>query len=68
MTKSDLEELLREVRGLAPSEELDPEEYWDSLDHLELISRLRRPPYSVDNSVDLSEANCLTKLSAAVCR
>lgn len=64
MVSSDLENLVRDVRGLDPAEPLDVDENWDSLDHLEILSKLRSAPFSVDASLDLSEATSYRQLAS----
>lgn len=64
MISSDLEHLVRNVRGLDPAEPLDFDENWDSLDHLEILSRLRSVPFSVDPGLDLSEATSYRHLAS----
>lgn len=68
MLASELRNLIRDVRGLDPEEPLDMEEHWDSLDHLEILSKLRNAPFEVDPGLDLSEATSYTQLASILLR
>jgi hypothetical protein len=67
MDVMELEQIVRSVRGLSPDEEIQPNENWDSLDHLALISVIaeRIPPEM--RGLDLSELTNFTALSEALC-
>ena len=68
MTKNQLEEIVRQARGLDPQQEINPEEEWDSLDHLSVLATLSQEEDGIPEGLDASNLNSFSKLSAALCK
>lgn len=66
MTKIELENIIRTARSLAPNQEIDPDELWDSLDHLSIIASLSMMENAIPAGVDVSTLNSFSLLYAAV--
>ena len=62
MTTEELENLVRLALGLDPDAEIVPDEEWDSLDHLAIISRLQSVEGIEAGKMDLSGAISFSKL------
>lgn len=67
MTENELEAIVRNARGLDPSQAFDRDEEWDSLDHLAIIASLSQIDGGLPEGVDISELTSLSKLSAKLC-
>lgn len=67
MTKNELEQLVRQARGMDPQQQVDYLEEWDSLDHLAILASLSQFQGGIPEGVDLSDLNSLAKLSAKIC-
>ena len=64
MTRVEIASLVREARELDSDVIIEPDEDWDSLDHLKVMDLLtERYPLMVER-IDLSEANSLARLEA----
>ena len=66
MTKSELEEIIRTARILDPNQEIDPDEEWDSLDHLSIIASLSMKENAIPTGLDVSSLNSFNLLFAAL--
>jgi hypothetical protein len=66
MTKSELQEIIRAARNLAPNQEINPDEEWDSLDHLSIIASLSMIENGIPAGVDVSSLNSFNRLFAAL--
>lgn len=62
MNSEQIEGLVRMARGLDPDVPLDPNEEWDSLDHLAILGALQDAMGDEFGQTDLSAANSIGKL------
>lgn len=67
MTRNELEEIVRKARGMDPTQPLQLDEVWDSLDHLAIIASLTQVPGAVPEGADLSEDTSLNTLAQKIC-
>jgi acyl carrier protein len=62
MKSEQIESLVVSARGLDPDVPLDPNEEWDSLDHLAVLGALQDELGDEFGQIDLSMANSVSKL------
>jgi len=67
MTRNELEEIVRNARGMDPAEPLPLDEVWDSLDHLAIIANLTQVEGAVPEGADLSEDTSFNLLAKKIC-
>jgi len=67
MTKSELKEIILKARNMNLDDGLDPDEEWDSLDHLSIIAQLSGIEGAIPQDVDLSSLTTFNLLAKALC-
>lgn len=67
MTNSELREIIMKARDMNPGDALDPDERWDSLDHLSIIAHLSGIEGAIPRDVDLSSLTSYNLLAEALC-
>ena len=67
MTKSELRAIIFMARNMNPADTLDPEEVWDSLDHLSIIANLSNIEGAIPEDLDLSSLTSFSLLAEALC-